>query len=554
MTKGNEVDSLQAKIVVLGDSRTGKSSLVRSLDPYCRSVSQSGSSGEQASFTVIEIPSNELDATASNVFLKFWEYTGGGVREQEVAFPGALFCIITLDMRAPETANSAFNKWMAMKEAHMPESFLFVVGTFLDFAAQRRVEIAEICKACAQKEAIYIEVSNLDGSNINLLRRLLCQRLNQMLKVREDQRRAAGSTSNRVGGAMNGQNGGAEKGAGGEAVGGGSAFSDESKHMPPIDVVVESISPSLIEKNIMANSVGSIYASALYTFNTDEWEGFESERQNLEQIGQRISSYIDLVSQGAPDLMPADEYIDGLGETDSVRGYANDRSLAQALNADYSSFMPEPDAEEIRHLFDMMGLPLPPSLQLTSEQAQKKKVSVKLKVRLPDSSHSYLTLRSGDNIENAVYQFVVGNEMLDISAMDHLIDVGTQMLRKAEEEDANQRHLQYMSSSSPSSHKTSSPDRVKSLGTPQDSAGVHGTYGRSANGSSAHSRVRSPEKGSKQHLSATRSPTASKPLRCKARIQLPNDQVTLSLRVRHYILRSFHYISLYVCTLCMYIL
>lgn len=526
MSKGNEMDSLQAKIVVLGDSRTGKSSLIRSLDPYCRSVSQSGSSGEQASFTVIEIPSNELDATASNVFLKFWEYTGSGVREQEVAFPGALFCIITIDMRAPETANSAFNKWMAMKEAHMPESFLFVVGTYLDFAAQRRVEIAEICKACAQKEAIYIEVSNLDGSNITLLRRLLCQRLNQMLKIRDDQKRATGNYGGRGNGAdKTSQSGpGAEKGGELSGSGRGTTHNDDSKSLPPIDIVVDNISPTLIEKNILGHSVGSIYSSALFTSNMSEWEGFEMERLNLEQIGKRISSYIDLASQGIGDLMPADDYIDGNGaEPYSPRRYANDKTLSAALDADYSSYMPEPDAEEIRHLFDMMGLPLPPSLQITTEQSQRKKVSVKMKVRMPDNSHSYLTLRSGDNIENAVYQFVVGNDMLDIGAMDRLIDIGTQMLRKAEEDDIKTRHV----ADTGQSPSRFSPDRMKNLGSPMDKeirSSGNPVPARTGQGGTPVSNPRSsPQKH--RHQAARSSP--SKPLRCKARIQLPNQQVTL---------------------------
>jgi hypothetical protein len=538
MSKGNEIDSLQAKIVVLGDSRTGKSSLIRSLDPYCRSVSQSGSSGEQASFTVIEIPSNELDATASNVFLKFWEYTGSGVREQEVAFPGALFCIITIDMRAPETANSAFNKWMAMKEAHMPESFLFVVGTYLDFAAQRRIEIAEICKACAQKEAIYIEVSNLDGSNITLLRRLLCQRLNQMLKIRDDQKRVKGSSSGRGSAEKGAQSGnGADKGGGTDSsgTGRGAAASDDSKSLLPIDIVVDNISPSLIEKNILGHSVGSIYSSALFTSNMSEWEGFEMERVNLEQIGKRISSYIDLASQGVGDLAPADEYIDGDGtEAYSPRRYANDKSLSAALDADYSSYMPEPDAEEIRHLFDMMGLPLPPAMQIATEQSQRKKVSVKMKVRMPDSTHSYLTLRSGDNIENAVYQFVVGNDMLDIGAMDRLIDIGTQMLRKAEEDDLKQGQMSGpLGGGAASPSARGSPDhRSKNLGSPMDrdrSMGL-GQQGARLGGnqgspmpmarSSPHSHPQ------KQRLKTSSRSSPAKPLRCKARIQLPNHQVS----------------------------
>jgi len=458
MATDNELDSLQAKVVVLGDPRTGKSSIVRSLDPYCRSVSQTGSSGEQTSFTVIEIPSNELDAAVANVYLKFWEYTGAGKKEQEVAFPGALFCIITLDMRAPETANSAFNKWIALKEAHMPESFLFVVGTFLDFAAQRRVEIADICKACAQKEAIYIEVSNMDGSNITLLRRLICQRLNQMLKIREEQKRLAATAASRGEPSNTAQEGKQD-------VEGG-AYSDESKSAP-VDLILDSLSPAILERHILGNSVGNILASTLNSSVVsgldEQWQGFDAEQQNLSHVGKRISSFIDQLSQGGRLSLPED-------------------APPPPPPVNRGTHLSEPDSEEIRHLFDMMGLPLPASLRVGHDEGDngKNRVSVKLKVRLPDNSFAHLVLRSGDDIERMVHHFAAGHGMLDKGSVSRLVDVGTRMLRRAEAENDSGQH-----DTGASSKPVISP-------------------GEKSVGSNASPR---------------------KPRRCKARIQLPNNQV-----------------------------
>jgi hypothetical protein len=411
MNKGNGSDSnsLQAKIVVLGDPRTGKSSVIHSLDPYCRNVNQGGFLGDETTFTVMEIPSSELENASSSVFLKFWEYSGAGPREQEVAFPGALFCIVTLDMRAPETANTAFNKWIALKEKHIPDSFLFVIGTFLDYSAQRRVDISEICKACAQKEAIYLEVSNLDGSNISLLRRLLCQRISYMLKIRDDFKKISKDRHDHI-----------------------SSYAEESK--TSTDLALESLLPNILDQNIVGTSIGNMLSTALGT--NEYWPGFENEQNNLHMIGSRISEFIDHLSDG----------IHSTANVDSVFPYNTNHSTG-TVHTYQPSTIPEPDLDEINHLFDMMGLALPQSMQhrqqqqLEQQQTQSrnkpKKSVVKMKVRLPDNSFDYLTLRSGCNIQELVNNFIESNDMQDHNhtISSRLYDIGSNMLRKAEEEE-----------------------------------------------------------------------------------------------------------------------
>ena len=406
-TKEQNSNPLQAKIVVLGDPRTGKSSLIQSLDPQCRRVSEQNSplAAERGttSFTVVEIPSEDLEHAVSSVFLKFWEFKGIGQQEENIAFPGALFCIITLDMRAPESANSAFNKWVAIKEANMPEAFLFVVGTFLDDAAQRRVEVADVCKACAQKEAIYVEVSNLDGSNILLLKRLLCQRLNHMLHIRDELKRPS-KASHR--GTIEDDQFSAEEG----------------KQNAMNEALLDSniISPNILDQNILCNSVGNILSSAL---SVEKWHGFENEQEHLTQVGNKISSFINELSEGiqdAPSLKPS--------HVNTLAG----GTLNTALT--------EPDAEEVCHLFEIMGLNLPSSLQYTqsSEYTPPPQVSVRVKVRLPDDNFAYLVLKSDDDLEEAVQSFASAHGMpTNGPAISKLIEVGSSMLHRAikEQED-----------------------------------------------------------------------------------------------------------------------
>jgi hypothetical protein len=127
-----------------------------------------------------------------SVLLKVWENSLSDRSPQftradeELACKASFFCIITYDIRDPVTAEAVFKKWMPIKERLLPESFLFVVGSFLDQATHRKVDMKQMCKACAQKEAAYLEVSNYEGTNISLFRQLLTHRINYMLRCRQD--------------------------------------------------------------------------------------------------------------------------------------------------------------------------------------------------------------------------------------------------------------------------------------------------------------------------------------------------------------------------------
>jgi GTPase SAR1 family protein len=187
MSSPNEDRSeLSAKVVVLGDAGTGKTSMIKSIMRAGTADKPKSSLGKQESIfshtTVIAGGSKNK----TRVRLKIWEYSTKQSREEsEIILRNALFCIIMFDLRSPESANSAFNNWLMLREKFMPESFLMVVGTHLDLITSRRVEAAELTKACAQNDAMYMEVSNSDNTNLAVVWRVMSQRLGMMVDVRE---------------------------------------------------------------------------------------------------------------------------------------------------------------------------------------------------------------------------------------------------------------------------------------------------------------------------------------------------------------------------------
>lgn len=224
---------LQAKVIVLGDKGTGKSQLVEAIRQHRCSDQLRGniarcplngrtdrnepaleSAGDDQFFTVVEITAEELTAAAHGssfpsynsssgvdigVSLQFWEHSSAhpvSEQEQILAFRGALMCIIVLDITRADTANSAFNFWLSLRENLAAECFLFIVGTHLNKESRREVDLKDLCKASAKRDAIYLEVSNDVRSSsdhfagflvpdVSLLRRLIVQRLRYMIERKD---------------------------------------------------------------------------------------------------------------------------------------------------------------------------------------------------------------------------------------------------------------------------------------------------------------------------------------------------------------------------------
>lgn len=433
----------QAKAVVLGDVGVGKTSLVNALASLASRRESHGSP-----FVSVDIPRAMLDEVASSVTsptaanqaqvpgstqqqssqggdlcLKFWEHRGNADRrEYETVFPGALFCIVVCDIRSPESANSAFNKWMAVRDSYMTESFLFVVGNFLDDVVHRRVEINEICKACAQRDAIYLEVSSTTGKNVPFLWHLIIQRINYMMNVKSHMQLQI-----REGGSKAGEDAFPAATGAGRSKGTGSASSSED---------AKTLTPFL-EGDVDVDSIGSVLAS---TVGLEFWPGYEAEQENLAVIGKCITSIVNDVGGISSGLSS----IDGLSQAsihDVVLQKCGDYRLAgntSATTDEGGRLYDEPDLEELRHSYELMGLTLPAAILEPMQTAPIKSVTssvldsvtVKLRVRLPDGAEAIMQLRHGvEEVKTQVARFLAQNGMQsDSLAYEKLVKLGSSLL------------------------------------------------------------------------------------------------------------------------------
>lgn len=473
----SDIGSTQAKVIFLGDSNTGKTELIKNLESPSR---QSEESRNDGFFTIIEIPPEELENTSSSVVLKIWERSNGvSKQEEELAFRGALFCIITLDIRNPESASAALNKWANLRESKAPESFLFIVGTHLDQASHRRVELKEICKACAKRDAIYVEVSNSSLANMALFRKLIKQRLNYMLYRKEviAQRPFTQAVPNDDDYGVESLLPSTEenKHEGGDAthtrrfsalLGGNTARTALNHVAAPHQDHERNLSVQALEPNVLSGSVGSILASHM---GTEFWPGLEEEGDELEQIGWKIGSFIEQLSsvgvnestlatasaalmddafygtqhfrQSAPALPPSPS-----GKFSSPRGLAsagNNNPADSYVDSDYS-------ISDLRAAFEIMGLTLPASLNETQEGNQAQMASSaaldstpraptssasaylrKMVVKLPDGTSADMILDLDSNIEQQIELFLLSNSLAgDDEARQKLVSIGRQVQMK----------------------------------------------------------------------------------------------------------------------------
>lgn len=414
------MEEANAKIVVLGDSNHGKSSLINSLNPRTvfNKTKNNKKNDDHLFFSIIEYPSSylEYDGPDTNIYLKVWEYGNTNQEETELAYRGALFCIIVLDITSSESAITSFEKWLTIKKEYMNESFLFVIGTFADMAAQRRLDMADMCKLCAQHDGIYLEVSNFDGSNVSLLRKLLAQRLSYMLNIRDKLKNSNANLNN------DNDNIYQEK------------FSERKSSD---DIINININPPFLEQDIVADSVGSILSSCL---GIEFWPGYEAEEENLKNIGSKISSLVNQVMND-PTTLPSSPL---------------EFPLVSSFDYNHNH---EPNLDELKNMFETMGLPLPESLNhsnqtihssntnhltttsnnspssSTNEIDQKIGKGVKLRVRLPDGTPADLVIYPEYDIESQVTVFMsrfgiennnsAKNKLVEVAQVALKLEVGS---------------------------------------------------------------------------------------------------------------------------------
>ena len=254
------IEEANAKIVVLGDSKSGKSSLINSIDLHTTfnkiknttsSNNNNNSNNDHLFYSIIEYPSSclEYEGPPTNIYLKVWEYGNTSQEDCELAYRGALFCVIVVDIRSSlslsssSSPSSSFQKWLDIRNKYMNESFLFVIGTYCDDTSHRMTDMTDMCRLCAQHDGVYLEVSNNDGTNITLLRKLLSQRLSYMLNIRDKLKNNTTSNDNENDNVSNELK---------------TSDSNDSRYN-----INSNYNTPFLEQEIVADSVGSILSSCL---------------------------------------------------------------------------------------------------------------------------------------------------------------------------------------------------------------------------------------------------------------------------------------------------
>lgn len=423
-----ERSELSAKVVVLGDASTGKSSIVKSIIRTGQGEKPKSSVGKQESIFTHTMVHGGSGKNKTRVHLKIWEYSTKQSREEsEIILRNALFCIITFDLRSPESANSAFNNWLTLRDKFMPESFLFVIGSHLDMVTSRRVEAAELCKACAQNDAMYMEVSNSDATNLALVWRIMSQRLNMMVDVREKIHEEA----------------------------------KEGLH-PALDSDDEDIDPSaeqewkikrrrdkfasmlesevldtkFLEGEVLCESVGSILSS---TLGVDYWPGYVDQEKDLREVGDTIVGNVRSIALD-PSSAPKTPVEFALESVPSVP------------NSDDVDNAPETSPEELQRAFSIMNFQIPstlltfkeegklvsrglysaePSQRSSTESGRASAPALKVNVCLPSGLNTDMTIYPGYHLGKQVEAFLLQHNMeKDDNARHKLMNVAAQLAQR----------------------------------------------------------------------------------------------------------------------------
>lgn len=367
--------------------------------------------------------------------------------DEGIIFQGTFFCIITLDIRNPDTAQAALAKWMQLKTSKMKEAFLIVVGTFLDRSTERRISIPELCKECVKNDGIYIEVSNKDSSNIPLLRRLLCQRINYMIQVREKLQFHVPLSSNIA----------------------GTADDDflqiqNNENFPHINAESSSRTPTpsssgplvvpFLDQDIMCGSVGSILSSVL---GTKYYPGFgdgncNEETESLQRIGDQLCELVGrlAVDEKTVPHVPMENSLFGSNddEMEYIRQHMTGRptafdNLSNDIGGNERVESSSTAAKELQHAFDLMGFKVPVSSfsvsNIPSQSDNTKNAlshsTFKIRVRVPHQDvPSDLVIDQAYDIPGQIDAFLMQHYMEDdVHAREKIIDVAYKMVQERKE-------------------------------------------------------------------------------------------------------------------------
>uniref|UniRef100_F1LAC1 Ras-related protein Rab2BV n=1 Tax=Ascaris suum TaxID=6253 RepID=F1LAC1_ASCSU len=163
---------LKVKVVVVGSTGVGKTSIVMRLDGQGFSSKVSSTLG--ASFIV-----SSFLVSGRRIELQIWD-TAGQERYMSMVpmyVRNAVAALVVYDVSMKQTFND-LNKWIAeLERGSTSPLLLMIVGNKNDLKSARAVSFAEGEAFALQKGALFFETSALSGANIQRAMYALAQRL-----------------------------------------------------------------------------------------------------------------------------------------------------------------------------------------------------------------------------------------------------------------------------------------------------------------------------------------------------------------------------------------
>eukprot|EP00760_Papus_ankaliazontas_P029335 PhM_4_TR4209/c0_g1_i1/m.27612/K07887/RAB5A; Ras-related protein Rab-5A len=153
---------LQSKLVLLGESTVGKSSLV------LRFVRNEFPEFQECTIGAAFL-TQVVNVGTYTVKLDIWD-TAGQERYRSLApmyYRGAAAAVIVYDITSPESFKRAKSWLQELRLAGEPNLVIVLVGNKCDLSAQRKVDTSEAQQYADSEDIIFMETSAKTGQNVN---------------------------------------------------------------------------------------------------------------------------------------------------------------------------------------------------------------------------------------------------------------------------------------------------------------------------------------------------------------------------------------------------
>ena len=120
-----------------------------------------------------------------------------------------------------------------------------------------------------------------------------------------------------------------------------------------------------LEQDLVCDSIGSILASAM---GTEYWPGFEAEEENLTQIGKTLTGFLDKLTTD-PKSLPKAPLDNSLLSSSSSSNTESIWERGGGVEGTEMYSIPDPDFDELQHVFEVMGFTLPQTLSASAASA-----------------------------------------------------------------------------------------------------------------------------------------------------------------------------------------